>query len=416
MFRIDADDKFVEHWDILQAAAQSFIDANSMSWVSTMNKGQDAKFTAFLREKAAEADKALKYRPNYFLGMLSSDGGFHTASRLLAAPKVSEGFTRLWESGRLDLSVEALVVESEWREHFDQALLGRAEKVLQKANYAFKRFEAAVSDVQPEVSISPVIGKRKNSLSFSAQCARLGAPLTNVSDRWCGLSNSKRRAVFSIWSDRLNAGRYVFWRDAESPKDQRIGARELHETILTVMANGYDAYGILCEAVDPTAATRTRGYFQEDTVLVLRFVAEAPGLVAYVQGEVKVSEVLSGLRGALEPFPSALDDLDATPPGGDSPDRVTGSRSGYRRDDAVRQYVLKRAAGRCEHCGGQGFELPDGRRYLEAHHVISLADEGPDRVHNVIALCAHHHREAHYGRDAEQLEASFSERLLQLTS
>jgi 5-methylcytosine-specific restriction enzyme A len=380
-----------------------------------MNKVQDEKFTIFLREKASEAERAIKYRPNYLVGMLSSDGGFQTASRLLAAPKVSEGFTRLWESGRLDLSVEALVVESEWREHFDPVLLEHAEKVLQQANYLFKRFQAPVSDTQSVLPSAAINPRRKNSLSFSAHCERLGAPLKNVADRWCGISDEKRRAVFTVWADRLHEGRYVFWRDADSPQDRRIGARELRQTIQAVMANGYEAYGILCEAVDPNAATRVRGYFQEDTVLVLRFATESPGLVAYVQGEAVVSDVLSGSSAAIAPFPSALDDLDASPLGVDRPDRVNGNRSGYRRDDAVRQHVLKRASGRCEHCGAQGFELPGGSYYVEAHHVISLADQGPDRVNNVIALCAHHHREAHYGRGAESLEASFTKKLHQLT-
>lgn len=376
-----------------------------------MDRESDEKFTVFLREKAAEADRAIKYRPNYFLGMLSSDGGFQTAVRLLAASKVSDGFTRLWESGRLDLSVEALVVESEWREHFEPVLLECAEKVLQQASYPFKRFHAPASDAKTEIGPAAANVRRRNSLSFSAHCSRLGAPLKNVADRWCGLSDEKRTAVFTVWSDRLHDGRYVFWRDAESPNDSRIGARELHKTILAVMANGYAAYGILCEAVDPSAATRVRGYFHEDAVLVLRFAAEPPGLVGYVQGEVVTSDVQNGLGAAIIPFPSALDDLGAPPPGAERPDRVTGSRNGYRRDDAVRQYVLKRAAGRCEYCGAQGFELPGGGFYVEAHHVISLADQGPDRVHNVIALCAHHHREAHYGRGAEELEAGLTEKL-----
>ena len=43
-----------------------------------------------------------------------------------------------------------------------------------------------------------------------------------------------------------------------------------------------------------------------------------------------------------------------------------------------------------------------------------MSNDGPDRVDNVIALCAHHHREAHYGRGAEKLEASFTAKLLQL--
>lgn len=380
-----------------------------------MDKEQDAMFSNFLREKAAEADRALKYRPNYFLNMLSAEGGFHTASKLLAAPKVSDGFTRLWQAGRLDLSVEALVVESEWRTYFDPILLDRAETVLTKVGYPFKRYQPILADVEPASEPSKSRPRKQNSLSFSKHCERLGAPLKNIADRWCGLSEEKRRAVFTVWSDRFSAGRYVFWNDSESPKDSRIGARELHETILAVMTNGYDAYGILCDAVDPTAGTRTRGYFQEDTVLVLRFVKEAPGLVAYVQGEVAVSDVIANTRGALAAFPGAIDDLDAPPLGVDHPDRVTSTTTSYRRDEAVRQHVLRRAAGHCEHCGTPGFELPDGRRYLEAHHIIAIANDGPDRVDNVIALCAHHHREAHYGRDAEMLEASFMAKLLQLT-
>lgn len=381
-----------------------------------MDKEHDASFTSFLREKAAEADRAIKYRPNYFLGMLSADGGFHTASKLLTAPKVSEGFTRLWEAGRLDLSVEALVVESEWSIYFDPLVVARAEKVLTKAGYAFQRYKPVLSSVAPTSLPSNSILRKRNSLSFSKHCERLGAPLKNPADRWCGLSEANRRAVFTIWSDKLSTGRYVFWNDSESPDDPRIGARELHETIQAVMANGYDAYGVLCDAVDPAADTRKRGYFQEDTVLILRFVKEAPGLVAYVQGEVYVSDVISDSHGALMPFPSATDDLYAPPIGVDYPDRITKTHTSYRRDEAVRQHALRRAAGHCEYCGAPGFELPDGRQYLEAHHIIAMSNDGPDRVDNVIALCAHHHREAHYGRNAEKLEDSFTAKLLQLNS
>ncbi|WP_083400893.1 HNH endonuclease [Nitrosospira briensis] len=142
----------------------------------------------------------------------------------------------------------------------------------------------------------------------------------------------------------------------------------------------------------------------------------APGVVAYVEGEVPVAGVIDGRTGEIAPFRSAIDDSAAPPPGNERPDRVSGVGSGYRRDDRVRQFVLRRAKGRCEYCGILGFELPDGTNYLEAHHVIALAKEGPDKIGNVIALCAHHHREAHYGRDADKLEASFVEKLRTLTS
>jgi len=51
--------------------------------------------------------------------------------------------------------------------------------------------------------------------------------------------------------------------------------------------------------------------------------------------------------------------------------------------------------------------MKNGKNYLANHHIISLAHEGIDKVSNVIALCSHHHREAHFGINAEELEKEF---------
>jgi hypothetical protein len=102
-----------------------------------MDRNEDLRFTDFLRTKAEEAKRTLGYHPTYFLGMLANEGGYTTAIRLLAAKKTSDGFARLWESGRVDLSVEALVVESEWRHAFDPELLALAEKKLTAVGYRF---------------------------------------------------------------------------------------------------------------------------------------------------------------------------------------------------------------------------------------------------------------------------------------
>jgi len=109
--------------------------------------------------------------------------------------------------------------------------------------------------------------------------------------------------------------------------------------------------------------------------------------------------------------PSALSDLSDWPEGTVSPDRASRTSNYFPRDPEVRAFVIKRAKGRCEYCGRTGFELPDGRCYVEAHHVIGLAKNGPDTVTNVIALCPEHHREAHFGVNAEDLEAKFIVRL-----
>jgi 5-methylcytosine-specific restriction protein A len=79
----------------------------------------------------------------------------------------------------------------------------------------------------------------------------------------------------------------------------------------------------------------------------------------------------------------------------------------FDRDPKVREAVLKRACGRCEHCDQPGFRRADGAVYLETHHIVPLHEGGPDRVDNVIALCPNDHREAHYGEAAAALRLRF---------
>lgn len=114
-----------------------------------LTNSENETFTAFLYEKANEAQKALNYRPSYFLQMLSSVGGYEAVVTLISQPSPSDGFTKLWERGRLDLSVEALVVESKWREHFDQIIIAAAENRLRSVHYQPK----VISSISKHLSI-----------------------------------------------------------------------------------------------------------------------------------------------------------------------------------------------------------------------------------------------------------------------
>jgi hypothetical protein len=102
----------------------------------------------------------------------------------------------------------------------------------------------------------------------------------------------------------------------------------------------------------------------------------------------------------------------------ESPTKVTRLMASFRRDRAVRERVIERANGHCEYCGRRDFTTYKGKSYLEAHHILSLAANGPDKEHNVIALCASHHREAHFGAAweamAEQMLRLVAERQLTL--
>ena len=62
-------------------------------------------------------------------------GGLAAARRLLHTPTVSDGFTALWERGRLDLSVEALVLQERFRNLFTEQELERARERLAEYGY-----------------------------------------------------------------------------------------------------------------------------------------------------------------------------------------------------------------------------------------------------------------------------------------
>lgn len=92
-------------------------------------------------------------------------------------------------------------------------------------------------------------------------------------------------------------------------------------------------------------------------------------------------------------------------------------RREYERSAKVRVYALRRADGICEACGGEApFETATGRPFLEVHHIRRLADEGPDRVRWVAAICPNCHRRIHHGRDGSSFNQRLSERIQALES
>lgn len=78
-----------------------------------------------------------KYNPGYFRKMLDDFGGLGTAKKLLSADTTSQGFTKLWELGRLDLTVEALVIDNKekYEELFSDEEIETADRRLRELNY-----------------------------------------------------------------------------------------------------------------------------------------------------------------------------------------------------------------------------------------------------------------------------------------
>jgi len=68
--------------------------------------------------------------------MLTEKGGIGTARYLIYAEDTTSGFTRLYEAGRLDLSVEALIFDNEeYHPLFSEEELEIIRKRLKKYEY-----------------------------------------------------------------------------------------------------------------------------------------------------------------------------------------------------------------------------------------------------------------------------------------
>lgn len=119
-----------------------------------MDNHENEEFTNYLKEAVRQAEE-LKYFPNRFKKMLNADGGYETVKRILASSRPSDGFTELVLLGRVDLTCEAIIVETKWRRHFDKDLLDLAEKRLRESRYQFERFEPPELNAEgPERSVS----------------------------------------------------------------------------------------------------------------------------------------------------------------------------------------------------------------------------------------------------------------------
>lgn len=79
------------------------------------------------------------YNATYFAQMLASEGPLVTARRLVMSGKPSDGFTALWERKRLDLSVEAYILQDRFSALFTDEELDVARRRLEEYGYRWPR-------------------------------------------------------------------------------------------------------------------------------------------------------------------------------------------------------------------------------------------------------------------------------------
>jgi 5-methylcytosine-specific restriction protein A len=87
-------------------------------WWAMMEKGQlQLQFHKEMLNIYEEARK-IGYNASRFKQMVANQGGYVVAKKLINNNTPSDGFVSLWELGRLDLTVEALILKEEYRPLF----------------------------------------------------------------------------------------------------------------------------------------------------------------------------------------------------------------------------------------------------------------------------------------------------------
>lgn len=96
----------------------------------------ESAFDAAMLEIYLRAKSEAGYTASMFHDMLLRMKGLATAKQLINDRKVSSGYAALWERGRLDLTVEAVVHDNpKWHPLFDASELEKARKRLEKYRY-----------------------------------------------------------------------------------------------------------------------------------------------------------------------------------------------------------------------------------------------------------------------------------------
>lgn len=115
---------FLKAWDWFieqveqETTNDSHVDGDTVESDSDANEALERRFHVAMARIYTRAKSEARYNATRYLQMVSEMGGLATAKQLLHASGVSDGFTHLWERRRLDLSVEALILNAEWEQLF----------------------------------------------------------------------------------------------------------------------------------------------------------------------------------------------------------------------------------------------------------------------------------------------------------
>lgn len=321
-----------------------------------MDSNENDQFTAHLRSAVREAER-LGYKPTRFKTMIEEYGGFDAVNRILASVKPSEGFTRLWELKRIDLTCEAIIVETKWRRFFDPETVGRSEKLLRESRYAFTPYADDAKPVTVLVadqsrSSTPSAGVNESIEDHAGTTVsdqRIGAffrdvlhaPLANVRWSWGSVDERARRVFLRLWrmDHRSHLGSEVI--QVLGPlRTQSLGRAE-RERHIELIRIGYTAYAVVCDK-DSHESGVIRNFDRDSILRLGRLIEHSDSLLMDVVGAIPATSILGGTPPTS--VEADLRDLDQSPLNETTRAALIDARLGQGR---FRRELLRRWGGAC---------------------------------------------------------------------
>lgn len=106
--------------------------------ITYSDKNLEDKFHQAMMDLYTRIKAECQYNPTRFLQMLTEYGGVETAKILVSSPQPHEGFIKLWELKRPDLTVEFEMLKPEWKDLFSDEEKNAAKKRLKSVGYEIK--------------------------------------------------------------------------------------------------------------------------------------------------------------------------------------------------------------------------------------------------------------------------------------
>ena len=70
------------------------------------------------------------YRPTYFIQLMASEGAYAAACQVVSSNNLPEGFQRLLQENKPELTIEYLVTRPEWADLFEPEIIEAAHRRL----------------------------------------------------------------------------------------------------------------------------------------------------------------------------------------------------------------------------------------------------------------------------------------------